>query len=83
MKLLILSRIQKKVLTNLKLQLLITSLKLNLPVENSSYNFSKLDKGNFTLLNYLLKIKNGQYSDLLKSLFRVYLIEMIYELRFS
>ena len=65
LKLLILSKIQKIVLTILGGQLVITSLNLNHAVANSAYNFSK-----FEILLYPIKLPikdvNVQNSDFFK-----------------
>ena len=78
-----LSRIQKTVLTNLKWQLVITSLNLNHAAANSAHNFSKLDRFNSTLLNYLFNVKIANIQIYLNYFSLVYLLEMICELKFS
>ncbi len=82
MKLLILLRRQKLTLTILRWQQLITSLNLNLSVVNSAYNYFQFDRGNSTLLDYLLKIKMANIQFYLNSLLCNYLRELIYELIF-
>ena len=78
-----LSRIQKTVLTNLKLQLVITSLNLNHAVANSAYNFSKQCIFNSSLFNYLLNVYIANIQINLNSLLPAYLIKMFFELKFS
>ena len=62
---------------------MITSLNLNHAVANSAYNFSKLDRFNSTLLNYLFNVKIANIQIYLNYFSLVYLLEMICELKFS